>query len=114
MAKTNFDYLREFISGNDEANEFLNAIEGELSEASAEIKENDKLLEEKGDEIEKLEKEVGDLEEQIESPLADEITSIQTIRYEADNLQDQQTMETLKEAIEKHGSLNVMYHLQKM
>lgn len=46
--------------------------------------------------------------------LMNTIQSIRDIDWRADNLQDIETMETLKDCIEKYGSLAVMRHLENM
>jgi hypothetical protein len=46
--------------------------------------------------------------------MRDEINGNEKIYWRADNLQDSMTMEALREAIEKHGSLKVMRILESI
>jgi hypothetical protein len=46
--------------------------------------------------------------------MRDEINGNEKIYWRADNLQDSMTMEALREAIERHGSLKVMKHIQNL
>jgi len=103
--KSNIEYLREMLIGNDVANEWLDSIEKEL--------DNEK------DEVRRLELELNDLENQYsaEKSYWGEHT-IKThqgdIRWDADNLQHIAIMEALghkinyKSALEIESAINAL------
>lgn len=92
--KTNIDYLREFIKGNSEANEFLDAI-------GKEIRLLEKDVENLKDENNSLYKEVNGPMMEVEEMRHPDFSTIDcgigTIEWRADNLKLQQVMENFKE-----------------
>lgn len=99
--KTNMEYLREFIEGNDEAIEFWDAVSKEMEELEDEnnnLKSEVNSLEEK---VENLEDELDNAES--ESYNLEEIDcGIGLIRYEQpENLKLQCLMDEFKEKTEK-------------
>lgn len=86
--KTNIDYLRECIKGNDEANEFLDGIVAEHSRDISHLNHKINGLKEQLD------------EEQPEAEYANAIDAgIGEIKWEADALPLQSLMETLCEKL---------------
>lgn len=96
--KTNIEYLHEFIKDNEEAIEFLNAIEEQL-------KDRDDDVDNLKDEIKQLEQKNASLnseieELQVEKELNNTIkTPIGTIEWEANNLQHMAIFEALEEKL---------------
>lgn len=105
--KTNIEHLRaildEKLFDKDEALEFLDAIEGEIT--TLEDKKSD--LE---DEIDSFKDNVNELEESQTENTID--CGIGKIDYSADNLQLELLMENLAERIKEHGALKTMRMLQ--
>lgn len=97
--KTNIDFLRELIQGDEEALEFLEAIEDDL-------KDKDDEISSLGIEVKELEGKVSYLEGEIESNegIIEIDCGIGVIRYEEpDNLKLQTIMEELKEQLEEEA-----------
>lgn len=102
--KSNIEHLRDILQeyNNDQAEEFLEAIENEFDEKIDEIEELD-------DKVRDLESENEDLEDQLigvidEEDLITIDTGIGKIRYlQPDNMKCQQYMEGLKNKLERDG-----------
>lgn len=110
----NIKELRKIINGNsfsdEEANEFLDAIEENAKELNKEIEDSEKRIKYK-------EEQVDDLEDEIEriSVSGERIDcGIGEIKYEADNLLLGMVMENLDQAIQKHTPLKVNEHLSTL
>ncbi len=93
--KTNVDYLRELIKGNEEANEFLDAIVNDQSRLISEIEYASETELDLNDEISTLKGEIRDLEGKNYRNYID--AGIGNIGWEADALPLQSLMETLDE-----------------
>lgn len=92
--KTNIDYLREFIKDNDEAIEFLDAIENEITSLKDGVKNLETENNSCNSEINELMMEV----EELRQPDFETIDcGIGTIEWRADNLKLQQIMEDFAE-----------------
>lgn len=102
--KTNIEYLREFVKDNDEANEFMDAIQEKFDAA-------DTVLKDKEDEITSLEENItrlkNELQEAEEEPKNEIKAGIGVIRWESDNLRLIGLMELLDEKIIQYGDLPV-------
>jgi chromosome segregation ATPase len=91
--KTNMDYLKEFIKDNEEALEFLDAIQEELGKANDKISTLKTKIGEKDSEIDMLEEALAS-----DADLEEIDCGIGSIFYrEPDNLQLQSLMEDFKE-----------------
>ena len=80
--KSNIDYLRDLCEGNDEALEFIGAVEEEQTELESGLKESDK-------EVLRLEYELRDREDKLEdaeSKLDGAITDYETINLGLDTI----------------------------
>ena len=102
--KTNIEYLRELVKDNDEANEFLDAIQEKFDAA-------DTVLKDKDDEITSLEDDIislkNELQESEEEPDQKIDAGIGIILWESDNIRLMGLMETLGEKIKQHGDVRV-------
>lgn len=101
--KSNVEYLRDYIAGNDEANEFLNAIESELSQKDEEISSlesdnhfNDLKINDLENEIETLEE-----EKEYEDTIDTKMGTKEAIRWQAPNQACKTMMEELDNAISR-------------
>ena len=104
--KTNIQHLRDLIKDNDEACEFLDAIENELEDANAETTDLE-------DEVKKLELRNSELSTEItelqeEKELSNIIkTPIGNIQWEANNLQHIAIFEALAEKVKYMSPLKI-------
>lgn len=103
--KTNIDYLREFIVGNDEANEFLDGVVKDLDQLRSEVENASEESTDLEDQISNLKVEVRDLEGKNYRNYID--AGIGTIGWESDSLPLQSLMETLEEKLKKHSPLKI-------
>ena len=99
--KTNVDYLRELIKGNDEANEFLDAIKDELDGANELIKGLEDDIKTLESDKHELKTEIVNLEEEkeYEDVIDTNMGPKEYIRWEAPNLAAKSMMEELGQAI---------------
>jgi alanyl-tRNA synthetase len=102
--KTNMEYLKEFIEGNEEALEFLEAMEKERIDEVDELKNR---LKDKDEEISGLESDLSDAQQQKENYEVIDCV-IGTIEYRTDNLKLQSIMEDLKEQLEHKAKFGVL------
>jgi chromosome segregation ATPase len=96
--KTNMEYLKEFIKDNEEAIEFLDAIQEELSKANDKISTLKTEIRERDSEIDMLEEALAS-----DADLEEIDCGIGSIFYrEPENLQLQSLMEDFKEKHRVH------------
>jgi hypothetical protein len=100
--KSNIEYLKDICAGNDEALEFIEAIENDIYDLTSE--KEDAL-----DEIHKWEEKYDDKKTDYPNTID---AGIGHIHYDADNLQLQLVMEALDEKIKSVGPLKVLTLLQ--
>lgn len=104
--KSNMDYLKEFIEGNEEALEFLEAIENEHTDEVDDLKTQ---LEDKDEEISDLKSDLEDAKEEADRSYFEVIDcGIGTIEYSTDNLKLQSIMEDFKEKLEHKAKFGVL------
>jgi len=102
--KSNMDYLKELIEDNDEALEFLEAMEKEHTEEVDGLKDE---LVDKDEEISDLKSELSEAAEEVED-YEDIDCGIGVIKYKTDNLKLQSIMEDLKEKLEHKAKFGVL------
>lgn len=99
--KTNMEYLRDYIEGNDEAIEFWDAVCNEIEEKDDKILELQKEVHEKYNEIHQLEDALTEAEQETIEELEVIDCGIGEIRYQQpDNLKLQILMDEFKESTE--------------
>lgn len=102
--KTNIEHLRELVKDNDEANEFLDAIEEQFDASNT-------ILKDAEDEISSLEEDVSNLKTELreaeEEPALKIDAGIGVINWNSDNIRLMSLMETLGEKIKQHGDVRV-------
>src|ERR1700753_1428100 len=97
--KSNAFYLRELIKGNDEANEWLDALETEIVDLKETISAQRRELIELEDQY----------AEDADTSLSYSIdVGIGTIEWQADNLQLQGLMQELGDKVKVHTPLKIM------
>lgn len=105
MRKTNIDHLRDLIKDNDEACEFLDAVQKDLDEANDGWDESDrekKSIQERSDEIER---ELNAIKE--DGPGNIIRTPQGNIKWQADNLQHMAIFEALEDVIKYKSPLEI-------
>jgi predicted nucleic acid-binding Zn-ribbon protein len=102
--KTNMDYLKELIEGNEEALEFWEAVRDEITDLNDEVSNLEEEVEDKESKITKLENEL--LNTEFEGEVID--CGIGTIEYRTDNLKLQSIMEDFKEQLEHKAKFGVL------
>lgn len=108
--KSNMDYLKEFIEGNEEALEFWEAVRDEITDLNDEVSKLEEDVEDKESEITKLENELSNTE--FEGEVIDCV--IGTVEYRTDNLKLQSIMEDFKEKLEHKAKFGVLPETVKM
>lgn len=106
--KTNIEHLRELVKDNDEANEFLDAIQDQFDAA-------DTVLKDKEEKITLLEEDVSNLKTELreaeEEPALKIDAGIGVINWNSDNIRLMSLMETLGEKVKQHGDMRVQNFL---
>jgi len=105
MSKTNVQYLRDIIKDNDEACEFLDAIENELKEANDGWDHSERERNKLQDSSDEIERELNEIKESgpgniIRTPQGN-------INWDADNLQLQAIMESLEEKLKTTSPVEI-------
>lgn len=104
--KSNMEYLKELIEGNDEALEFLEAIENEHTDEVDDLKSQ---IKDKDKEISDLKSDLEDAKEEADMSYFEVIDcGIGTIEYSTDNLKLQSIMEDFKAKLEHKAKFGVL------
>jgi len=106
MSKTNFDYVRDFLKGNEEAMEFLDAAENDYRVVVNMINENGEYAKKQEEENENLLLRISRLEEEPIYP-NEIITPSGNIGWNADNLQLIAIMESLEEKLKTTSPVEI-------
>lgn len=107
--KSNMDYLKEFIEGNEEALEFWDAVTKEIADLKDEVSDLESVndqLEDKDDQIQLLKDTLDGLIDEDDLEVID--CGIGKIKYISDNLKLQSFMEDLKEKLEHKAKFGVL------